>query len=307
MHIVKRWIGGIIIGIVCAIASTGTVAAQGPADCRIDAVLLFDRAGSAAPDDFARMKTFATNLVGALPIGGVRIGVIAFDAGQEVRLGLSGDANAVSGAIAGITSSDGAADLFGALEAGAVLLADARPYTTRAVVLITDGFSTRDARQRARELNAEGLSILAFGVGSGVNRYELGNIGLSYMDSSSTFERAPDYAGAVAQSLCRASAVVGGRVAGRTLLEGQRYTTVLPVQGATVTLLTLDETPIASTRTDANGAYRFYVDDGQFAMRIEAAEGLAFAPGNDGFIPQVFARRGSSSTRAYTLMDVITP
>lgn len=303
-----RWCAGALLALIGFGGWAQAVAAQAPANCVIDAVLLIDRGGSAAPEDFAQMQALAQGIAAALPLGGVRLGVIGFDGVATTHSGLSTDLGAVSGAIGAVAGGGGAADFITALDAADAMLAEARPYTTRAALIITDGISARDARERARDLDALGLQVLVFGVGSGVNRRELGNLGLAYFDSTTTYGQAPAYAGQVAAALCRSAAVLGGRVAGRIYNERRQVVRILPVQGAEVSVLSRDGSQtIASTRTDSSGRYTFYLSGGIYQVRIHQPEGLAFSPGNDGLIPIAYAYQGGANTRGYTLFDVLAP
>ncbi|MBK8020165.1 MAG: VWA domain-containing protein [Chloroflexi bacterium] len=312
---VLRWSALLYIGLVAmgvfAASAPQTALAQASGGCVIDAVLLIDTGGSAAPEDFDRLKAFAAATVGALPMGGVRLGVIGFDQTAQARLGLSGDGGAVAGAIGGLSVTGGAADFRVALEAGQALLAESRPYVTRALVLITDGISATDAYRRGELLRAEQIAIITVGAGGGVNRRELFGLatpsfyygGEQFTVFQPRIDRLPESVGPLAFSLCSAPAVVGGTVSGRTRDE-RGYPIILPYQGVTVTLLNPDDEPLATTVTDENGSYRFYVAPGTYALRVELPPGATFAPGNDGYLPLIRARLASINTRGYTLLEI---
>ncbi|MBL8132817.1 MAG: VWA domain-containing protein [Anaerolineae bacterium] len=301
----------ILLIVVFAARSPQTARAQAPGNCVIDAVLLIDTGGSAAPEDFEQIKAFAAAAVGALPMGGVRLGVIGFDGSAQTRLGLSGDGGAVAGAINSLSVTGGAADFRTGLDAGAALLAEARPYVTRALVLITDGISASDAARRSEFIRADNIAIITVGVGGGINRRELFNLatpsyyygGEQYTVFQPRLDRLGESVGALAFSLCSAPAVIGGTVSGRTRDE-RGYQITLPYSGVTVTLLTPQGEPLATTVTDDNGFYRFMVAPGDYTTRVTAPPEAHFTPGSDGTIPLIRARLGVSSTRATTLLQI---
>lgn len=303
----KRYIVLLLILLIPAVSAH----AQAPGDCMIDAVLLIDTGGSESVESMEKVKSFAAAVVGNLPMGGVRIGVIGFGQTAQTHLGLSGDGGAVMGAIGGLGVTGDAADFRVALEAGAALLNDARGDVSRAVVLITDGISATTATRRAQTLRSQNIAILDVGIGNGVNARELFNLASSsyyYYGSSNTIlqpdiDRLGESISQVTARLCAASAIIGGSVEARTR-DDRGYPITLPVSGATVLLLTTDNQTLRSTVTDNNGRYRFYVAPGTYVMQVLLPPGAQFAPSNNGIIPPVTARLGVASTRADTLMEI---
>lgn len=287
-----------------ALLPVASTEAQAPADCVIDAVFLIDRANSFAPEDFEQIKAFAAAAVGSMPMGSVRIGVVGFSGASQTQIGLSGDGGAVSGAIRDLSVADDAADFRVALEAGEAALADARPYVSRALVLITDGFSATDAGRRAQLLRTNGIALVTMGIGSGVSSDELYNLASpGYAVFAEQYATLMNSVGRLTGTLCRTSAVIGGTVRARTR-DDRGFPITLPASGVPVDLLTEAGEVIRSTTTDTSGTYRFFVAAGRYAVRVHPSGGAVFAPGNDGFVPLIIARLGSVNTRAATLLEI---
>ncbi len=301
-------IGLIIVIVISGLLGTLPSHAQIPSNCVIDAVLLIDSAGSLATDDFEQIKALANGIVASLPMGNARVGVIQFADNAETRIGLTGDAGAVSGAISGMSGIGGAADFRVALDAGEVLLAESRPFVARALVLITDGISATDARDRSAFIRANNIGIVTVGIGTGIARRELFRLASpSYSDIFAVFpadfQRAPASAGVVSRSICATSAIIGGRVAVRTY-DARRYQIILNAADVPVNLYAQDGQLVQSTRTDTSGNYRFYVGAGVYRVQVELAGGATYAPGNDGSVG-VTATPGYVNTRAYTLLQLL--
>jgi hypothetical protein len=311
------------IGIILGLALLGGIfgqqrAAAGASDaCMVDVVLVIDHASSLSPEALGHMSAFAGALAGALPMGTARLGVVGFARTGEVRLGLSGDGGAVGGAVAGLGIAQDAADFREGLSTGYALLdAEARPNAARALVLITDGFSATDTRSlvgRVRPSAPTGL--ITVGVGAGVSRRELYNLSAP-MRYSYNFETPyalfaarsgdlPALAGQVASALCGLVPTIEGRVNARLPRDARGVRQIVAAQNALVSLLNEAGGVIASTRTDANGRYLFYVMPGVlYHVRVEPVPGYPFAPGYDGLIPNQsrgLAQRGTG--RSSTLLE----
>ncbi len=315
--VIRRWMGWMAVWALLLTGATGA-SAQVAEACMVDVVLAIDHAASLAPETLAEMSAFAGRLAGALPMGTARIGVVGFAGEGVVRLGLSADGGAVAGAVAGLGIAPTAADFRTGLSAAYALLdAEARPNATRAVLLVTDGFSSTDTAARVGAVRpSQPTGVIAVGVGSGVSRRELLSLSIpafySYYDSSSPYTlyttraaELPGVAGSAAAALCRLVPTIGGSVSGRLPRDSRGVRQVLPVQNAVVTLLNGANEAIASTRTDQNGRYLFYVTPGYgYTIRVEPVPGYPFANGQDGILEGRFAglaTRSSGFSNATTL------
>ena len=278
---------------------------QGSA-CNLEVVLLVDSSGSLTAENFETVKTFAAGIANSLPLGddGVRVGVVQFGNDAQTVLDLSADGGAISGALGGLALMGGGSNFVNALQTGqAMLAAESRPYVTRTLVLITDGFSTADAQIAASDIRQADTVILAVGIGGGANSHELYNLAAaSYYANTvflTRFDTLGPTIGGLRDGLCRSAALVGGRIAEQQRdIHNKRY--YIPAPNVTVTLLDEDMNVIRSTVTDAYGTYQFYVAAGTYNVRVDLPPGASFLPGFDGRIgPDQRAHRAAQHIRLH--------
>lgn len=143
-----------------------------------EVVLVIDRSLSMQDPDaggqrskLAAAQEAARAFVEAVSLGRVRVGLVVFDAGPAVAMGLSADKDALLAAIDGIQLARGT-NLVDALDAGGSLLErEARPGASRTIVFMTDGRHSgrnppiEDIDPIIARIRAAGISTWAVGLG----------------------------------------------------------------------------------------------------------------------------------------------
>jgi von Willebrand factor type A domain/SdrD B-like domain len=278
--------------------------------CSVDVELLIDSSASISPENFQRIKDFVGGIAANLPLGGdnVRIGVIQFAGEAQPVIGLTTNAGAISGAVSGLSLLGGASNFVNALQAGqAALEANSRPYVTRALVLITDGFSVIDPQRTASAIRQQQTAILAVGIGGGLAARELYNIAspLYYANTVylTRFDTLGYTVGGLRDGLCNTPGVVGGTISANLHTVRGWGKTYAP-EGVTVNLYDTNQNLIRSTVTDAYGHYRFYVGPGTYNLVVVLPEKASFMPTFDGRIGPVRVSVGRRYTSAYTSIRV---
>lgn len=157
----------------------------------VDLMLVVDESGSIEPTEFEQQRTFMLDLVSALSDlfdHGGRMGLVMFNEGSRLFLGLNGDDTVVSTAIGNVPQLGGATCIgCGIAEANAELSASSGPDRAKVIVVLTDGFSnvSGDAgltpfeyvEATASDAEALGAELFAVGVGEAVSQPELQAIG----------------------------------------------------------------------------------------------------------------------------------
>jgi hypothetical protein len=161
---------------------TVTIQAQNPDPIHqaADIVLLVDRSGSIGAGVFGTsVKTSLNTLItNAAPApAGNNIGIIGFSTGAQTITGLTGNEPALHTAVNGMAYPGGVTETLTGLQAAAAMLAaSSRPGAPKVIIVETDGVwnpTTQNPTTEAQNLVAQGISIFAVGVGSGVNPAQL--------------------------------------------------------------------------------------------------------------------------------------
>ncbi len=287
--------------------------AQDYSYCTVDVELLIDSSASISPENFQRIKDFVGGIAASLPLSdqNVRLGVIQFADEAQPVIGLSADAGAIGGAVGGLNLLGGASNFVNALQTGqAVLAASSRPYVTRVLVLITDGFSVLDPQIAASDIRQQQTAILAVGIGGGTAASELYNLASSSYSVNTVyltrFDSLGYTIGGLRDGLCQIPPQIGGTVrTNEHTIRGWGKT--YPAEGVTVKLYDADQNFVRSTVTDAYGQYRFYVGAGTYNVVVVLPDNASFMPTFDGRIgPITVSLTGYSygSTSAYTAIRV---
>lgn len=139
----------------------------------IDLMLVLDGSESIAPADFETMRGFVSDLVGHFTISpnDAHAGIVQF-AGQgqgRIEIGLSGDSDAVQGAIESMTQIVGATDIQEGIAYGQAELTSGERGVPQVMIVLTDGVHNQQGDPVAEALAARGAGtqIFAIAVGSG--------------------------------------------------------------------------------------------------------------------------------------------
>lgn len=212
-RITMVWVVVALMAAVGGFGGTSRVEAQTVCVGAIDIMLVLDGSGSIAPSDFDLMRAFSKQLVDSFTVDAqnVRIGIVQFDNGAVLELGLSDDATAIKGRLDSIDQLRGLTDIAAGLNAGQnELNANGRRGIPRAIILLTDGFSERaPAVAAADRAKRAGTTIFSIGVGSGVDFGLLTAIASdpNYVFSSNDFSDLQQLIGSLVSTTC--SAVTG--------------------------------------------------------------------------------------------------
>ncbi|MFN8557611.1 MAG: VWA domain-containing protein, partial [Dehalococcoidia bacterium] len=187
---------------------------QVPSQCAVqkDIMFVLDGSGSIASSDFNQAKNFLGQAVSGLTFGpgAVRGGIVEYSSSPTLVTGLTDNGAAFTSAAAGIAKSDGGTNTAAGIStAQAELAARGRPPADaqRMLILLTDGNSNdRTATTQAAEAarNA-GTTILAIGIGTGIDRVELDAIAgrPDRVYTIANFPSLPSLLGQLSQELCR--------------------------------------------------------------------------------------------------------
>ncbi|KAK7499166.1 hypothetical protein BaRGS_00009713 [Batillaria attramentaria] len=182
-----------------------------------EVVLLIDTSRSIWPPDFQRELTFLQNLVAEFDVSpsATRIAAVSFSSGYREEFGLDtySDVQSVQLALAKIpfTAGDTTDTALAIRYARDTVLSAARPGATRIIICITDGRSNnRDLTiQEADKTRAEGVLLLAVGVGAQVDYGELSRMATEstnqFVHTVTSFPGLESIKSLVAHTACQAT------------------------------------------------------------------------------------------------------
>lgn len=135
-------------------------------------VVVLDRSGSMAADDVAPSRLAAAvtglgELIARLPAGW-RVGLVGYSSRAELALAPSVDREALSRALIGLSTPDGATATGSGIALATTLLGDAPAAATRAILVVSDGTATTgpSAPGRAERARQAGTRVFAIGIGT---------------------------------------------------------------------------------------------------------------------------------------------
>jgi len=130
-----------------------------PRDCPSDIILLVDGSGSIGSDNFAKVKSFLSKLVGRMDIdsGNTRVGLVTFstNVGSGFNLSAYSTVASVQAAISSLSYLDGQTNTADALAYVRTMMltsaAGDRPHVPNVVVVLTDGQSNSQSSTRVSD------------------------------------------------------------------------------------------------------------------------------------------------------------
>lgn len=148
----------------------------------IDLVFLVDGSGSVKPQGFQSSKRFVKDVLEDLSLGDglseVRVAVLQFsdhaETGIDLADGISKDA--IVAAVNGMPYRRGGTNTAAGLQFAVETFENARPTAAKMLVVIADGDSHPDPEAAADEARAQGIDVVAVGVGKGISSDELQKI-----------------------------------------------------------------------------------------------------------------------------------
>ena len=160
-----------------------------PTDCpdmNLDLIFLVDESGSIDDAEFQMIRDFLSDTVSRFSIepDNTRVGVIGFGTSAFIRFSLSQNTNLASllSAISNLPNGGGSTNTAAALDLlvqqGFTIANGARPLSEqvpRIGIVVTDGNSDSSGATATAAANARsaGITLIAIGVGGGVNMAEL--------------------------------------------------------------------------------------------------------------------------------------
>ncbi|GFR96142.1 collagen alpha-5(VI) chain, partial [Elysia marginata] len=181
-----------------------------------DIVFLLDKSGSVGQTNFDKMLTFVKNVARDFNIGpnDVQIGVDTFSTGfdHEFKLNAHGDKASLTQAVSGVSFTGGGTNTGNAIknmrQQSFTANSGHRANVPKVAIVVTDGQSnnkalTSDEAQKARDA---GITMLAIGIGSGVDDAELNSIATDpdsqNVYKASTFDALTGLQGYIAAKAC---------------------------------------------------------------------------------------------------------
>ena len=148
----------------------------------LDVIYVMDASGSVGTTNFDTMRNFVADLTLNFNVGptGTHVGVVRYSTTptELTALGAILDPAALDGFIRIIAFTGGGTETGLAIDLARVGFQNSRQSegVPRVMIILNDGQSNSDPRPAAAAARAEGIQIISFGIGSGVNVAELNDI-----------------------------------------------------------------------------------------------------------------------------------
>lgn len=150
----------------------------------VDVVLVIDVSGSMQGDRLAVAKSAAIQFINQLNSETDRIGLVSFESDASQLSDLTSNFSSVSGMIGGFEASGGTAIDAGLSAGHRIIQNSSRTEAERVIMLLTDGGSDPAAAMAAaNQIKADGITLLAVGVGPGTDQALLQSLASSPDDS----------------------------------------------------------------------------------------------------------------------------
>ncbi len=283
--------------------------------CVLDLAIVLDGSGSVSATDFQFEKDFAKGIVDNLPLGdgSVQVSVVQFSGFARVEVPLSGDASAVNTGIDNITQIDGSTDFQDAIQTAQQELSDnGRPGVARAIILQTDGDAS--VPSAANEAKAAGTKIFGVAVGPGAILTTINEIASDpdsdFVFIADDFDELTNIIFSLNQNGCGIAGEISGQIFDDANLNGVQDAGEGAADNFTVELVFASDasTAIATTTTDTNGNYSFFVADGTYRVRLPAGSETAGSSSfNNRLSTPITISGGNTVTGIDTGVQVSTP